>query len=169
MSRARKRPPPQVAARVRPMRARDVPQVLAIEQATAATPWPRHMLMAELGRPGTIDLVTVEGAAEIAGYVLASRYADVWHVLNVAVRPDRRRMGYARRMMVELFQRAGEKSHMGFTLEVRVSNQAAIRLYQGLGFLDHGVRREYYSDNREDALVMWRSGVPEDLNPPGTP
>lgn len=151
-------------SKVRPMRARDVQQVLGIEQQISATPWPRHMLLSELGRPGTIDLVAVEGAAEITGYVLASRYADVWHVLNVAVRPDRRRRGIARNMMVELFDRAAGKPHLGFTLEVRVSNAGAIRLYRELGFADHGVRPGYYSDNNEDALIMWRSGLPDDMH-----
>ena len=151
-----------VEAKIRPMRARDVQQVLGIERQVSATPWPRHMLLSELGRPGTIDIVAVEGAAEVVGYVLASRYADVWHILNVAVRPDRRRRGNARRMMLDLFDRAGGRAHLGFTLEVRVSNEGAIRLYRDLGFVDHGVRPGYYSDNNEDALIMWRAGTPED-------
>ncbi|MFN8110530.1 MAG: ribosomal protein S18-alanine N-acetyltransferase [Thermoleophilia bacterium] len=148
--------------KVRPMQARDVSQVVQIEEAVSAIPWPRHMLNAELGRPGTIDLVAVEGGVEVVGYLLASRYADVWHVLNVAVRPDRRRRGLGRRLMNDLFELAGLRPHLGYTLEVRVGNEGAIRLYTSLGFVEHGVRRGYYSDNKEDALVMWRSGDPED-------
>ena len=151
------------SVKVRPVRARDVTQIMAIDEATSATPWPRHLLMAELGRAGTIDLAMAEGEHEVVGYVLASRYADVWHVLNIAVRPDRRRRGYGRALMVSLFERAGA-DNLGFTLEVRVSNAAAIQLYRALGFVDHGVRRGYYSDNGEDALIMWRRGVPEDAH-----
>jgi ribosomal-protein-alanine N-acetyltransferase len=143
------------------MRPRDVSQVHDIDRDVSATPWPRHMLLSEMGRPGTVDLVAAE-AHEIVGYVLASRYAEVWHVLNVAVRADRRRRGLGRLLMLALFERAGQRPHLGFTLEVRVSNDGAIRLYRELGFLDHGVRPGYYSDNGEDALIMWRDGGPED-------
>jgi len=143
------------------MRPRDVPQVARIEQSVSATPWPRHMLLAELGRPSTLDLVAVE-EGDVVGYVLASRYADVWHILNVAVRDDRRRRGIGRGMLQELFGRAAVVPHLGFTLEVRVSNAGAITLYENLGFLSHGVRKGYYSDNGEDALIMWRSGTGDD-------
>lgn len=165
--RSRGVPPPdpdREQVTVRPMRPRDVPQIVRIEAEVSASPWPRHMLLAELGRPGTVDLAAVEGA-DVVGYVLASRYADVWHVLNVATRPDRRRRGIARRMLIELFARAGQSAHLGFTLEVRVSNTGAIRLYEQLGFLSHGVRTGYYSDNGEDALIMWRSGTGDALPP----
>lgn len=148
---------------VRPMRPRDVPQIVEIENEVSATPWPRHMLLAELGRPGTLDLAAVEGAA-VLGYVLASRYADVWHILNVAVRPDRRRRGVAATMLRHLIEETSRRPHMGYTLEVRVSNAGAIALYEGLGFVSHGVRTGYYSDNGEDALIMWRGG---DATTPG--
>jgi [ribosomal protein S18]-alanine N-acetyltransferase len=154
---ARSRPakaPPRV--RIRAMRSHDVPQIVTIENAISGIPWPRHMLLAELGRSGTIDLVAVEGA-EIAGYLLASRYADVWHVLNVAVKPGFRRRGIGRDLIHGMFATAGD-DNLGCTLEVRVSNEAAIALYHQLGFVDHGVRPGYYSDNGEDALIMWRSG-----------
>jgi [ribosomal protein S18]-alanine N-acetyltransferase len=141
---------------IRGMRPRDVPQIVDIEEQTSATPWPRHMLLAELGRPGTLDIAAVEGA-DVVGYVLASRYADVWHILNVAVRPDRRRRGIGAAMLRHLFHETARTPHLGHTLEVRVSNAGAIALYEGLGFVSHGVRTGYYSDNGEDALVMWRA------------
>jgi len=144
------------------MRTTDVPHVHAIDCAVSTIPWPRHMLHAELGKSGTVDIVCVIGN-EVVGFILASRYADVWHVLNVGVRPDRWRRGIGRQMMLELFDRAEALPNLGFTLEVRVSNAGAIALYRQLGFLDHGVRPGYYSDNHEDALVMWRQGIPEDL------
>jgi ribosomal-protein-alanine N-acetyltransferase len=65
-------------------------------------------------------------------------------------------------MLGEVMERAQELPNLGFTLEVRVSNAGAIALYRELGFVDHGVRPRYYTDNNEDALIMWRHGVPED-------
>jgi ribosomal-protein-alanine N-acetyltransferase len=138
-----------------------VPQVVAIENATSATPWTRAMFMSELGRPGTLDLVA-DQAGDVLAYLMVSRYADVWHILNLCVRAPQRGQGLGGRMLDELFVRAGGRAHLGFTLEVRVSNEPAIRLYRRKGFLEHGVRSGYYSDNGEDAIIMWRGGGPED-------
>lgn len=160
MSRGRKAPATP-AVKVRDMRPGDVPQVVAIEAATSTTPWTRAMFMAELGRPGTIDLVADLGG-DILGYVMVSRYADVWHILNVCVREAHRGRGIAGNMLEVLFERAGGKPHLGFTLEVRVSNATAIGLYRRKGFMEHGVRPRYYSDNGEDAIIMWRGGGPDD-------
>lgn len=143
------------------MRMTDVAQVHAIDCAVSAIPWPRHMLHAELGKAGTLDIVCVVGS-DVVGFVLTSRYADVWHVLNVAVRPDHWRRGIGRMMLLEVVDRALALPNLGFTLEVRVSNAGAISLYRGLGFADHGIRPGYYTDNNEDALIMWRDGTPED-------
>ena len=149
------------AIKIREMRPRDVPQVVAIENATSATPWTRAMFMSELGRPGTLDLVADRGG-DVLAYVMVSRYADVWHILNLCVRESQRGRGLGGRMLDELFVRADRRAHLGFTLEVRVSNATAIRLYQRKGFLEHGVRPGYYSDNGEDAIIMWRNGGPEE-------
>jgi len=148
--------------RIRAMRMTDVAHVHAIDCAVSAIPWPRHMLHAELGKSGTIDIVCVIGN-EVVGFVLASRYADVWHVLNVGVRPDHWRRGIGRMLMADTLARGDQVANLGYTLEVRVSNTAAIALYRAFGFIDHGVRPGYYSDNNEDALIMWRGGDPEDV------
>ena len=160
MPRGRKAPAPPVV-KVREMRPGDVSQVVAIEAAASATPWTRAMFMSELGRPGTIDLVADRGG-DILGYVMVSRYADVWHVLNVCVREAHRGQGIAGQMLELLFERAARKPNLGFTLEVRVSNTTAISLYRRKGFMEHGIRPAYYSDNGEDAIIMWRGGGPED-------
>ena len=149
------------AIKIREMRPRDVPQVVAIENATSTTPWTRAMFMSELGRPGTLDLVADRGG-DVLAYVMVSRYADVWHILNLCVRESQRGRGLGGRMLDELFVRADRRAHLGFTLEVRVSNAPAIRLYRRKGFLEHGVRPGYYSDNGEDAIIMWRDGGPEE-------
>jgi ribosomal-protein-alanine N-acetyltransferase len=72
-----------------------------------------------------------------------------------------RDQGIGAQLLDALFERASSKPHLGFTLEVRVSNARAIHLYRRKGFLDHGIRPGYYSDNGEDAMIMWRSGAPE--------
>lgn len=154
MSRARTAPRPGHVA-IRDMRERDVRHVEDIERRVSAIPWPRHMLKAELGSATTVDLVALHGS-DVAGYLLASRYADVWHVLNVAVDQPYRRRGIAGGLMNALFARTAAPGLLGYTLEVRVSNAGAIALYEGLGFTSRGVRPRYYSDNDEDARIMWR-------------
>jgi [ribosomal protein S18]-alanine N-acetyltransferase len=145
------------------MRRGDVPQVVAIEAASSATPWTRAMFLAELGRPGTIDLVADRGG-DVLGYVMVSRYADVWHILNVVVREAHWGQGRCGRLIDSVIERAGARPHLGYTLEVRVSNARAIGLYRRKGFLEHGIRPGYYSDNGEDAIIMWRGGGPEDAS-----
>ena len=91
-----------------------------------------------------------------------SRYVDAWHVMNVAVAPDDRRGGIAVSLLERLFELTANDARRGYTLEVRVSNEGAIALYERLGFVARGVRRGYYTDNREDALIMWRDPVPDE-------
>lgn len=151
---------PEPTPKVRNMGLRDVPQVLEIERASYPTPWSRQLFMDELGRPSTECLVRA-AKDDIHGYLIAGRYAEVWHVLNVCTRESRRGTGVATALLRELFRRGEGHAQRGFTLEVRVSNTNAIDLYRKLGFLEYGVRPGYYSDNREDALIMWRGGAPE--------
>jgi len=81
---------------------------------------------------------------------------DAWHVMNIAVDAPHRGRGIARGLLQHLFERTVGDGERGYTLEVRVSNAAAIHLYESLGFVATGLRRGYYTDNREDALIMWR-------------
>ena len=85
--------------------------------------------------------------------------------MNVAVAPEYRRRGIARTLLLELFDLTAGDERRGYTLEVRVSNGDAIRLYESLGFVARGIRRGYYTDNREDALIMWKDPV-EDVAEP---
>jgi len=153
--------PTEPRIKIRQMRNGDLSQVVVIENASSPTPWTRAMFQSELGRPGTIDLVADRGG-DVLGFIMVSRYADVWHILNVCVREALRGQGIGGSLLEELFERASGKPHLGFTLEVRVSNDTAIHLYRRKGFLEHGIRPGYYSDNGEDAIIMWRGGVPED-------
>src|SRR5215211_8965990 len=92
----------------------------------------------------------------LVGYVINSRYVDAWHVMNVAVSPSHQRRGIATQLLEHLFDLTRDDERRGYTLEVRISNADAIRLYEKLGFEPRGIRRGYYTDNREDALIMWR-------------
>jgi ribosomal-protein-alanine N-acetyltransferase len=138
----------------------DLPQVIAIERRAFPTPWSLAMFVLELSKASGICLAaTIDD--RIVAYLVCSRYDTVWHVMNVAVDTRQRRQGIATAMMERLFEVA-DKPNAQYTLEVRTSNDAAIRLYESFGFRAAGRRRAYYHDNREDALIMWRT-VPERL------
>ena len=130
----------------------DLPTVMAIERRTFPTPWSLAMFVLEVSKPSGVCLAATTGD-EIVGYLVCSRYADVFHLMNVAVDPDRRRLGIAERMVERMLAEAGRDER--YTLEVRVSNHGAIAMYEKLGFRRAGRRRRYYSDNGEDAMIMW--------------
>jgi len=144
-----------VALHIEPLETADLAAIEAIEQRAYPTPWSRSMFASELAKPTSICLGAFEGD-ELVGYVINSRYVDAWHVMNVAVDPERRRRGIASALLRRLFELTRDDERRGYTLEVRVSNEGAIRLYERLGFEARGIRRGYYTDNREDALIMWR-------------
>jgi [ribosomal protein S18]-alanine N-acetyltransferase len=130
----------------------DLPAVLAIERRSFPTPWSLAMFVLELSKPSGICLGAVSRNG-LVGYLVCSRYADVWHLMNVAVAPEARRQGIATLLMRRLFDDAGSDAR--YTLEVRTSNAEAIAMYRRFGFRPAGHRRRYYHDNGEDALIMW--------------
>jgi ribosomal-protein-alanine N-acetyltransferase len=132
----------------------DLPQIIAIERRAFPTPWSLAMFVLELSKPSGICLVALDDE-RVVGYLVCSRYDIVWHVMNVAVDPARRREGIATALLDHLFEMA-DKPGEQYTLEVRTSNDAAIALYERFGFRSAGVRPGYYHDNKEDALIMWR-------------
>jgi [ribosomal protein S18]-alanine N-acetyltransferase len=144
-----------VAVQIRRLSLADLPEIEVIEQRAYKTPWSRSMFASELAKGTSICLGAFEGD-QLVGYVVNSRYVDAWHVMNVAVDPEFQRRGIASRLLERLFELTIEDDGRGYTLEVRVSNKEAIKLYERLGFERHGIRRGYYTDNREDALIMWR-------------
>jgi ribosomal-protein-alanine N-acetyltransferase len=148
-----------VALYIRALELADLDSIEAIEQRAYPTPWSRSMFASELAKPTSICLGAFEGD-ELVGYVINSRYVDAWHIMNVAVAPERQRRGIASALLERLFELTRHDQRRGFTLEVRVSNEGAIHLYERLGFEARGIRRGYYTDNREDALIMWRDAQP---------
>jgi ribosomal-protein-alanine N-acetyltransferase len=149
-----------VAIEIRRLSLVDLPDIEEIEHRAYRTPWSRSMFASELAKGTSISLGAFEGD-RLIGYIVNSRYVDAWHVMNVAVDPDFQRRGIATRLLERLFELTADDDGRGYTLEVRVSNKDAIGLYEKLGFERHGVRRGYYTDNREDALIMWRGAGDE--------
>jgi ribosomal-protein-alanine N-acetyltransferase len=133
----------------------DLPEVIAIERRVFPTPWSLAMFVLELSKQSGICLAAVCDG-KLVGYLICSRYDTVWHVMNVAVDTKHQRRGLASAMLAELYDRVND-GDARFTLEVRRSNAVAIHLYEREGFRAAGMRRRYYQDNGEDALVMWRT------------
>ncbi len=145
---------------LRRLQLRDLAAVEEIERTSYPTPWSRSMFAGELTKPSSICLGAFDGdTGALLGYLIISRYVDAWHVMNVAVAPEHRRRGIAASLLDRLFELTVGDGRRGYTLEVRVSNTSAIKLYERAGFRARGVRRGYYTDNREDALIMWRDPV----------
>ena len=140
------------AVAIRRLAYSDLPAVLSIERRSFPTPWSLAMFVLELSKPSGICLAATEGD-DVLGYLVCSRYDQVWHLMNIAVAPERRRGGVARGLIEQLLEESGRR--LPFTLEVRVSNRPAISMYERLGFRSAGVRPRYYQDNGEDALIMW--------------
>ena len=146
----------RAALRIRLLGYADLPDVISIERRSFPAPWSLAMFVLELSKPSSICVGAFQGD-ELIGYLICSRYHTVWHVMNVAVQETRRRSGVATALIDHLLDEAGD--HDRYTLEVRVSNTEAIRMYESFGFRTAGVRRRYYHDNNEDALIMGRTEV----------
>jgi ribosomal-protein-alanine N-acetyltransferase len=147
------------AVDLRRLTPRDLDAIERIEHRAYPTPWSRSMFAGELAKPNGICVGAFQGEVML-GYLIVARYVDAWHVMNIAVDVDYRGRGVARAMLRHLFGATLADRERGYTLEVRVSNAVAIHLYESLGFVATGMRRGYYTDNREDALIMWRDHDP---------
>jgi ribosomal-protein-alanine N-acetyltransferase len=144
------------AASIRPMMELDLPDVAAVEQHSYAFPWSENIFRDCLRVGYTCRALDLAG--RIIGYGVMSVGAGEAHILNVCVRDEYRNLGFGRRLLEHLLERATAAGVAEAFLEVRPSNLAAIRLYQRLGFEQIGIRRGYYQapDGREDAIVLKR-------------
>jgi [ribosomal protein S18]-alanine N-acetyltransferase len=159
-----------VPVEIRSLTYPDLPSVMAVERRVYPTPWSLAMFVLELSKQSGVCLAAV-CQERLSGYLVCSRYDTVWHVMNLAVDVPYQRRGLASALLAELYTRVDEPEAR-FTLEVRRSNAVAIRLYEREGFRAAGMRRRYYQDNGEDALVMWRTsatlaGTMDDVPNPG--
>jgi [ribosomal protein S18]-alanine N-acetyltransferase len=134
----------------------DLEAVLRIEQASFVNPWTREMYLAELENRGVSYCYVARNAArEVVGYCSFWHVADELHINNLAVAPAYRGVGVGTALLRAVLQRGDELGARRATLEVRRANEAARRLYERLGFTVGGVRRAYYTNPVEDALILW--------------
>jgi len=132
---------------------KDVSEIARIEALSFKTPWSVEMILSEMKEP--ISHFTVATTEErVIGYFGYLHILDELHILNVAVDPDHREQGVGKRLMARMLEEARALSVRAITLEVRESNQSAIRLYERAGFVLAGVRPHYYTD-KENALIYW--------------
>ena len=143
------------ACEIRLMKEEDVPQVAAIEREAISPPWSEQSCLESLVLPHTLFLVA-ETEGEISGYCCCYRSLEEGEITNVAVRRKLRGRGIGEALLRELFRIGASEGIEAYTLEVRVSNETAIRLYGKLGFESAGIRKNFYEKPREDACIMWK-------------
>ncbi|MDX1815458.1 MAG: ribosomal protein S18-alanine N-acetyltransferase [Thermodesulfobacteriota bacterium] len=136
---------------------------MAIERASFPSPWSRKLFEEEIGHTFSDAVVAVEEpGGEVAGYTICWTVGEESHLLNIAVRPDARERGVGRALLKECLRRAARAGARRIYLEVRPSNQQAIRIYRREGFRFVGIREGYYTDTGEDAIVFSREIGEED-------
>lgn len=140
---------------------RDLDAVLHIEGESFSSPWTRDMYLAELKNVGvSFCYLARDEAGQAVGFCSFWRIVDELHINNLAVLPDYRRRGIASTLLMHVLREGVRLGARSVTLEVRRSNDDARRLYERFGFAASGVRRGYYTNPAEDALVMWCSNLP---------
>lgn len=139
-----------------PMRLRDIGEILKIEKLCFTTPWSKQAFLSELLDNERAYYLVAKVNDRPVGYIGVWLVAGEGHITNVAVHPDFRKRGIGQRLLEAAELIAVARAHRRMTLEVRVSNEGAKRLYQRLGYVAAGIRRGYYRDNNEDAIVMWK-------------
>ena len=136
-----------------PMEASHASEIAGLEKLCFSSPWSEKSVREELSNPLSLWLTAVDGD-KVAGYIGSQSVLGESDMMNVAVDPDYRRQGIARKLILELIRGLKEKGNHCLTLEVRSSNTPAIELYLQLGFSQIGKRPGYYRNPREDALIM---------------
>ncbi|MDR7002713.1 ribosomal protein S18-alanine N-acetyltransferase [Neobacillus niacini] len=137
------------------MREEDIDQILEVEHASFSTPWSREAFYNELNNNKFAVYIVLEEYDKIIGYCGAWIVIDEAHITNIAILPEYRGKKLGEALMQKMMSVAREMGAKSMTLEVRVTNQIAQSLYRKFGFQNGGIRKNYYSDNQEDALVMW--------------
>ena len=149
------------AVLIRRMRREDLDAVTAIEQATFAIPWSRESFRQELERNVAARYLVAETEGQIAGYAGAWVILDESHITNIAVAEPFRGRGIGKQLTTALLQYLSNLGACYATLEVRVSNERAQKMYRALGFVSVGKRKRYYEDNGEDAYLMVCEHMPD--------
>jgi len=147
--------------RIEKMTLQDLDRVLEIEAQSYKTPWSRRAFTSEITENTYAHYYVARSGGKIVGYVGMWVILDEAHITNIAVDPAYRRKGIGQKMLEAMFEKAKGFGASRMTLEVRVSNTGAQALYKKLGFQDRGLRKGYYTDTNEDAIIMWK----DDLGP----
>lgn len=150
---------PDSKVKLRILKKEDIDSILKIEAQWNALAWSRASFEAELVHEFGITIVA-ESGSEVVGYASAWIVIDEVHITTIGVHEDHRGQGIGKKLMREILARGRDSGARCSTLEVRTSNESAIDMYKSLGYRPAGIRRRYYSNNREDALVMWLHELP---------
>jgi ribosomal-protein-alanine N-acetyltransferase len=134
-------------------------QVLEIEEVSYPAPWSYYAFAYELLHNDLAHYIVALSGDKIVGYCGMWLILDEAHITNVAVHPDYRRKSIGEALMLEMIRLAVQKGSARMTLEVRPTNTAARSLYEKLGFVENGRRKRYYTDNNEDAIIMWKENL----------
>ena len=153
---------PEIVLEIEPMRRRDLKNVIAIERRIFPSPWSIGLYMSEIAQPATRAYYVASVDSELVGYAGMMVVVGEAHVTNIGVAPEWQRHGIGGRLLLQLAREARRRSAQHMTLEVRVSNTGAQALYQEFGFAPAGVRKNYYAEVHEDALVMWAHDIDTD-------
>ena len=149
------------------MTAEEIDAVVAIEEASFTNPWTREMYVAEQENRGvSFCYLAQQASGRVVGFCSFWRVLDELHINNLAVLPDFRRRGAASALLAHVLKEGGRLGARRATLEVRRSNEAARTLYERFGFMVAGVRRGYYTKPVEDALILARDRLMDDLESP---
>jgi ribosomal-protein-alanine N-acetyltransferase len=151
-----------VVIEVLPMRRRHLKGVIAIERRIFPSPWSLGLYLSEISQPTTRAYYVAVVGPEVVGYAGMMMVVGEAHVTNIGVAPEWQRHGVGRRLLLQLAREARQRSAQHLTLEVRVSNVGAQALYHEFGFVPAGVRKNYYSEVNEDALIMWAHDIDTD-------
>lgn len=138
-----------------PMSAEHIDGVWEVEKLAFSTPWSKEAFTKEVTENNFAFYLVVLDGEKVVAYVGSWIIIDECHITNVAVHPDFRKQGIAHQLLEILIDTLRLRGTMAITLEVRVSNKPAQLLYKKLGFEENGIRKGYYSDNNEDAIIMW--------------
>ena len=160
-ARAEELDPADLEVVLTPMRRRHLRGVLRIEHRVYPRPWSLGLYMSELALPSTRVYLVARVGTAVVGYAGLMAVGEDGHITTIAVDPVWHRRGIGTRLLLALFGQAIDREVRNITLEVRMSNAAAQAMYRRFGFAPAGVRRGYYVDNAEDAMVMWAHGIDE--------
>ena len=152
-------PPAAVAISISRATSDDIESVERLQRATFSNPWGAEAIRWEMDNTDVARLYVMRDSAELVGYCACWVVFDELHINSLATDPGRRRKGLARHLLKHVLSEAQAEGATSATLEVRASNIAARRLYEGLGFSVEAVRRDYYQQPREDALILWKRGL----------